>query len=93
MCKICKCLICPINCPNYGGEENEEKTLYCVLCGTRIAPEEFYYEMHGFPYCATCLRATDAETLIRICEKNERECFEGMGFLGQIAKETTEWRG
>lgn len=88
MCKLCKRLICPTNCPNYNGEEDIPQTIYCVLCGTRIAPDELYYEMHGFPYCAACLRAADGDTLIRICEKTERECFEEMGFVGRFAKET-----
>ena len=87
MCKLCKCLICPISCPNWSGEERVPRSLYCVLCGGRIASEEPYYEMHGFPYCASCLRAMDGETLIRICEKNEREWLEGMGFLARFAKE------
>lgn len=87
MCKLCKCLICPINCPNYEKEDVWKKKRYCVLCGEPIAPEEVFYEMHGFPYCGGCLRASDGDTLIRICEKNEREWLEEMGFLARIGGE------
>lgn len=86
MCKLCKCLICPINCPNWNGKEDTVAPVYCVLCGSKMDAEELYYEMHGFPYCAACLRATDGDTLIRICEKSEREWLEGMGFLSRFAK-------
>ena len=90
MCKLCKSLICPMNCPNWSGEEKASTKRYCVLCGARFSAEERFYEMNGFPYCEPCLLAADGETLVRICEKNEREWLEGMGFFSQISKEATE---
>ena len=87
MCKLCKCLICQPNCPNWTEDRNTMQAQYCVLCGKKIAFEELYYERHGFPYCEACLCAMDGESLVRICEKSTREWLEEMGFLARIAKE------
>ena len=50
------------------------------MCGERIALEDGYYAIHGFPYCKTCLDFADAETLIRICEIPKQKWLEQMGF-------------
>ena len=80
MCRLCKRLICPIECPNFEERENRYADVSCVLCGDRIGLDGRYYEMHGFPYCARCLLRLNGEELIRICEKEERDFLEGMGF-------------
>lgn len=80
MCKLCKRLICPRECPNFEEEERRGPIVICVLCGERIDFGTRYYEMHGFPYCACCLLRSDGDALVRICEKESQFIFEKMGF-------------
>ena len=89
MCKICKRLICPRECPNFEVGEPSETNVICVLCGDRMVEGTRYYEMHGFPYCERCLLNADGYSLIRICEKTEPVFFEKIGFSVKTAEEET----
>ena len=80
MCKICKRLICPRECPNFEEGERKGQTVICVLCGDKIGMGERYYEMHGFPYCERCLLKESGESFVRICENDASDLFEKMGF-------------
>ncbi|MBE6602476.1 MAG: hypothetical protein E7637_08255 [Ruminococcaceae bacterium] len=52
----------------------------CTLCGERIEESDRYYVANGFPYCEDCLRFSEGESLIRICEKSFQKGLEKLGF-------------
>ena len=80
MCKICKRLICPRECPNFEEGERGRRIAICVLCGSGISVGERYYDAHGFPYCEKCLLNETGASFVRICEKEAPDLFEKMGF-------------
>ena len=84
MCKICKRLICPRECPSFEERERKGQRVICVLCGDLMDVGERYYRMHGFPYCEKCLLSETGASLVRICEKEKRNFFENMGFSIEI---------
>lgn len=80
MCKLCKRMICPPNCPNFAEKDESVAVVRCVLCGGKIHDGDGCYRMHGFPYCEDCLDFSDIETLVRICEISKREWLGRLGF-------------
>lgn len=89
MCKLCNSSICPPKCPNYREKGSKIKALHCVLCGDKILPDQSYYCANGFPYCEDCLRFSEAESLIRICENSFADGLLKLGFESRI---NSEWR-
>ena len=88
MCKLCNSLPCPPNCPNHR-QITVKKVVRCVLCGERITSGQPCYRANGFPYCENCLRFSDAESVIRICEN---DFAKGLFKLGFEDNTTGEWR-
>lgn len=80
MCKLCNSAICPPKCPNFHQNGSDQKVLHCVLCGEQILHEQDYYVANGFPYCEYCLRFSEGESLIRICETEFSEGLFKLGF-------------
>ena len=93
MCRECKRMICPSNCP-FESEKREDRKLHCAICGELILPKNGFYRMNGFPYCTECLDFADSETLVRICEISKRKWLEKMGFSYAVdAKNEERGRG
>ncbi len=80
MCKLCRKLICPPNCPNF----DPDTGLRCSLCSGSILDGEHYYITNGNPYCAECVEESDVDSLIRICEMEDEEFFERAGLERRI---------
>ena len=80
MCKLCNSLACPPNCPNYRQIGGNRRIVRCVLCGERILPHQRCYRANGFPYCEYCLRTSDTESVIRICENDFASGLIKLGF-------------
>ena len=80
MCKLCRKLMCPPNCPNF----DPETGLRCISCGGMISDGDNYYLTNGNPYCTECVEDCGVETLIRICEMESDEFFERAGLERRI---------
>ena len=57
MCEICRCYLCPPNCPSYNGWSAElgKCLAVCARCGELLYEEDEAFEIDGKTVCEDCV--------------------------------------
>ena len=84
MCKFCRQVNCPENCPSYGLLPPNPQTRprrFCRICLGLIPHGDAAYRREKMLVCYNCAEEMDIYGLMRICEiENRRELISLLGF-------------
>ncbi len=84
MCKFCKQVHCPENCPSYGllpPDYSNRPRRFCRICLGLIPSGDVAYRFGKKFVCFNCTEEMDVPDLMRICEiENRRELISILGF-------------
>ena len=84
MCKFCKQVHCPPNCPSYGllpPDYSNRAHRFCRICLGIIPSGEISYRYGKKVVCFSCAEEIEVSDLMRICEiENRRELISLLGF-------------
>ena len=84
MCKFCRQVNCPQNCPSYGllpPTPSNRPRRFCRICLGRIPDGDAAYRSGKRFVCYSCAEEMDIYDLMRICEiENKRDLISRLGF-------------
>lgn len=84
MCKFCRQVNCPQNCPSYGllpSDYSAKPRRFCKICLGLIPSSDVAYKSGKKYICYNCTEQMDINDLMRICEtQTRRELISALGF-------------